>query len=95
MKGAYTGATSSREGVFQKARGGTLFLDEIGNLGLELQKSLLLVLQDRRFRPVGAVEEEVADVKLVVATNEDLGALVRRGTFREDLWMRLNPRLRC
>jgi len=91
VKGAYTGATSSREGVLARASGGTLFLDEIGNLSLELQKSLLLVLQDRRYRPVGSVEERVADVKLVVATNEDLGEMVRSGRFREDLFMRLNP----
>lgn len=91
VKGAYTGATSSREGVFARASGGTLFLDEIGNLSLELQKSLLLVLQDRRYRPVGSVEERTADVKLVVATNEDLGDMVRSGRFREDLYMRLNP----
>lgn len=91
VKGAYTGATAARDGVIRRAKGGTLFLDEIGNLSLELQKSLLLVLQDHRYRPVGSVDEEVADVKLVVATNEDLGARVRAGAFREDLWMRLNP----
>lgn len=91
VKGAYTGATSSREGVLARASGGTLFLDEIGNLSLDLQKSLLLVLQDRRYRPVGSVEERTADIKLVVATNEDLGEMVRDGRFREDLFMRLNP----
>ena len=74
-----------------RAHGGTLFLDEIGNLSLELQKSLLLVLQEGRYRPVGSVEERVADVKLVVATNEDLSKMVREGRFREDLYMRLNP----
>lgn len=91
VKGAYTGATASREGVLARAHGGTLFLDEIGNLSLELQKSLLLVLQEGRYRPVGSVEERVADVKLVVATNENLGKMVRDGRFREDLYMRLNP----
>jgi DNA-binding NtrC family response regulator len=91
VKGAYTGATTSREGVLASAQGGTLFLDEIGNLSLELQKSLLQVLQDRRYRPVGSVEERVADVKLVVATNENLAGMVREGKFREDLYMRLNP----
>ncbi len=91
VKGAYTGASSSREGVFTRAHGGTLFLDEIGNLSLELQKSLLLVLQDGAFRPVGAVKELASDIKLVVATNENLAALVRAGRFREDLYMRLNP----
>lgn len=91
VKGAYTGASSSREGVLARAHGGTLFLDEIGNLSLELQKSLLLVLQEGRYRPVGSVEERVADVKLVVATNENLAQMVRSGRFREDLYMRLNP----
>jgi two-component system nitrogen regulation response regulator GlnG len=91
IKGAYTGATASREGVLARAHCGTLFLDEIGNLSLELQKSLLLVLQEGRFSPVGSVEERVVDIKLVVATNEKLGAMVREGRFREDLYMRLNP----
>jgi two-component system nitrogen regulation response regulator GlnG len=91
VKGAYTGASSSREGVLARAHGGTLFLDEIGNLSLELQKSLLLVLQEGGYRPVGSVEERTADVKLVVATNENLAQMVRDGRFREDLYMRLNP----
>jgi DNA-binding NtrC family response regulator len=91
VKGAYTGASSSREGVLARAHGGTLFLDEIGNLSLELQKSLLLVLQEGRYRPVGSVEERFADVKLIVATNENLAQMVREGRFREDLFMRLNP----
>jgi len=91
VKGAYTGATTSREGVLARADGGTLLLDEIGNLSLELQKSLLLVLQEGRYSPVGSVEERVVDVKLVVATNENLGGMVREGRFREDLYMRLNP----
>ena len=91
VKGAYTGATNTREGVLTRAHGGTLFLDEIGNLSLELQKSLLLVLQEGVYRPVGAVKEIVTDIKIVVATNENLGALVRAGRFREDLYMRLNP----
>lgn len=91
VRGAFTGATSSRDGVLARADGGTLFLDEIGNLSLELQKSLLVVLQEGRYSPVGSVEERVADVKLVVATNEDLAAMVGEGRFREDLYMRLNP----
>jgi DNA-binding NtrC family response regulator len=91
VKGAYTGATSSREGVLARAHGGTLFLDEIGNLGLELQKSLLLVLQEGAYRPIGATKELQTDIKLVVATNENLAAMVRAGRFREDLYMRLNP----
>jgi DNA-binding NtrC family response regulator len=91
VKGAYTGAATSREGVLGRAHAGTLFLDEIGNLSLELQKSLLLLLQEGRYHRVGSVEEQVADVKLVVATNENLAAMVRQGRFREDLFMRLNP----
>ena len=91
VKGAYTGATSTREGVLARAQGGTLFLDEIGNLSLELQKSLLLVLQEGAYRPIGAVKELQTDIKLVVATNENLAAMVRGGRFREDLYMRLNP----
>jgi two-component system nitrogen regulation response regulator GlnG len=91
VKGAYTGASSSREGVLSRANGGTLFLDEIGNLGVDVQKSLLQVLQEGRYRPVGSVDERVVDVKLVVATNEDLARMVREGSFREDLYMRLNP----
>jgi DNA-binding NtrC family response regulator len=91
VKGAYTGATHTREGVLGRAHGGTLFLDEIGNLSFELQKSLLLVLQEGAYRPVGSVEERVADIKLVVATNQNLARMVREGKFREDLLMRLNP----
>ncbi len=91
VKGAYTGATSSRDGVLARAHEGTLFLDEIGNLNLDVQKSLLTVLQDSRYHPVGSVDERQVDVKIVVATNEDLGVMVRDGRFREDLYMRLNP----
>ena len=91
VKGAYTGATATRDGVLARAHEGTLFLDEIGNLNLDVQKSLLTVLQDSRYHPVGSVEELQVDVKIVVATNEDLGVMVRDGRFREDLYMRLNP----
>ncbi len=91
VKGAYTGATATRDGVLARAHEGTLFLDEIGNLSLDVQKSLLTVLQDSRYHPVGSIEERQVDVKIVVATNEDLGVMVRDGKFREDLYMRLNP----
>jgi len=91
VKGAYTGATETRPGVLDRADGGVLFLDEIGNLGTEVQKQLLLVLQEGKFRPVGSVEERRVDVKLVVATNRNLADLVAEGAFREDLYMRLNP----
>ncbi len=92
-KGAYSGAVA-REGRFEYANGGTLFLDEIGNLSLELQKQLLAVLQDRRVTRLGENRPRAVDVKLVVATNEDLEQRVREGTFRADLYQRLNPAAR-
>ena len=89
-KGAYTGATQDREGFFQAARGGTLFLDEIGDLPLAMQAKLLRVIQERRVRPLGSVQEEVVDVRLVSATHRNLGAMVQSGEFRQDLFYRLN-----
>ncbi len=91
VRGAYTGAVADRRGAFEAANGGTLFLDEIGNLPLEAQKMLLTVLQEGSVRRVGDLRERPVDVKLVVATNEDLAARVREGSFRADLYMRLNP----
>ncbi len=89
-KGAYTGATQDREGYFQAAKGGTLFLDEIGDLPLVMQAKLLRVIQERRVRPLGSVQEETVDVRLVSATHRDLAAQVRDGGFRQDLFYRLN-----
>lgn len=89
-KGAYTGATADREGYFQAARGGTLFLDEIGDLPLAMQAKLLRVIQERRVRALGGVQEEAVDVRLVSATHRDLPALVQAGQFRQDLFYRLN-----
>lgn len=89
-KGAYTGATQDREGYFQAARGGTLFLDEIGDLPLAMQAKLLRVIQERRVRPLGGVQEEAVDVRLVSATHRDLAARVQDGSFRQDLFYRLN-----
>lgn len=89
-KGAYSGAVS-RAGRFEFADGGTLFLDEVGNLSLELQKQLLTVIQDRRVTRLGENKPRPVDVKLVVATNEDLEERVRDGAFRVDLYQRLNP----
>ncbi|WP_066266925.1 sigma-54-dependent transcriptional regulator [Hydrogenophaga palleronii] len=89
-KGAYTGATTDREGYFQAARGGTLFLDEIGDLPLAMQAKLLRVIQERRVRALGGVQEEAVDVRLVSATHRDLNALVQAGQFRQDLFYRLN-----
>jgi transcriptional regulator with PAS, ATPase and Fis domain len=84
----------AREGRFEYAHGGTLFLDEIGNLSLELQKRLLTVLQERRVTRLGENHARPVDVKLVVATNEDLEERVRDGSFRADLYQRLNPAAR-
>ena len=89
-KGAFTGATQDREGYFQAAKGGTLFLDEIGDLPLAMQAKLLRVIQERRVRPLGGVQEELVDVRLVSATHRDLTALVQSGGFRQDLFYRLN-----
>lgn len=92
-RGAYSGAVA-RDGRFEYASGGTLFLDEIGNLSLELQKQLLTVLQDRRVTRLGENRPRPVDVKVIVATNEDLEARVREGSFRADLYQRLNPAAR-
>ncbi len=89
-KGAFTGASQDRDGYFQAARGGTLFLDEIGDLPLAMQAKLLRVIQERRVRPLGGVQEETVDVRLVSATHRDLAARVVSGDFRQDLYYRLN-----
>jgi two-component system response regulator PilR (NtrC family) len=89
-KGAYTGATTDREGYFAAARGGTLFLDEIGDLPLAMQAKLLRVIQERRVRPLGGVQEEAVDVRLLCATHKDLAQAVALGQFRQDLYYRLN-----
>ena len=91
VRGAYTGSVADKPGAFEAAHGGTLFLDEVGNLSLDAQKMLLSVLQDGTVTRLGDLKERSVDVKLVVATNEDLAAAVSEGTFREDLYMRLNP----
>ncbi len=91
VRGAYTGAVADRRGAFEEADGGTLFLDEIGHLGEDLQRMLLTVLQEGAVVRLGDARERRVDVKLVVATNEDLAEKVRRGEFRADLYMRLNP----
>lgn len=89
-KGSFTGAIAMRRGRFEQADGGTLFLDEIGELTPELQVKLLRVLQERRFERVGGSEEIEVDIRIVAATNKDLMPLVQSGTFREDLYYRLN-----
>lgn len=89
-KGAYTGASQDRDGFFQAANGGTLFLDEIGDLPLAMQSKLLRAIQERSVRPVGGVQEEPVDVRIVSATHRDLAADVEAGRFRQDLYYRLN-----
>ncbi len=88
--GAYTGAARAREGKFEAADGGTLFLDEIGNLPLAGQMKLLRVLETGRFERLGSNRERQVKVRVVSATNADLQAMIRAGTFREDLYYRLN-----
>ncbi len=88
-KGAFTGASSDRAGIFEAARGGTVFLDEIGELGADLQPSLLRVLENRHVRRVGETKERPVDVRVIAATHRDLGAEGEAGRFRQDLMFRL------
>jgi DNA-binding NtrC family response regulator len=90
VKGAFTSAIAAKKGLFEVANGGTLFLDEIGTMGIDMQAKILRVLQDRRFMHLGGTQEIQVDVRIIAATNVDLGQAVKEGRFREDLYYRLN-----
>ena len=90
VKGSFTGAVANKRGMFDIANNGTLFLDEFGNISLSTQAKLLRVIQEREFRPVGSTVTQTTNVRLVTATNKDLKAMVAQGTFREDLYYRIN-----
>jgi len=89
-RGSFTGAVTDKKGLIEEAEGGTLFLDEIGNLPLSLQSKLLRVLQEKEYRPVGDKKPSKIDTRFITATNKDLPGMVKAGTFREDLFYRLD-----
>jgi DNA-binding NtrC family response regulator len=90
VKGAFTGAVANKRGMFDIANSGTLFLDEFGNIPMSIQAKLLRVIQEREFRPVGNTNVQKTNVRLITATNKDLKAMIAEGTFREDLFYRIN-----
>jgi len=90
VKGAFTGATQNKHGLFEVAAGGTIFLDEISEMSVSMQVKLLRVLQERAVRPVGGAQETAVDVRVIAATNKDLKQMVSAGTFREDLYYRVS-----
>src|SRR5215813_6958247 len=89
-KGAFTGATSSKRGLFEVAHRGTVFLDEVGDVDLQIQPKLLKVLEEKRFRRVGDIRDRQVDVRLIAATHQDVGKLVRDKRFRDDLYFRIS-----
>lgn len=90
LKGSFTSAVNDKKGVFEQAEGGTVFLDEVGNLSYEVQVQLLRAIQERKVRPVGSATDIKVDVRMIVATNENLETAIVEGRFREDLYHRLN-----
>ena len=90
VKGAFTGASQNKRGLFEVASGGTIFLDEIGEMSLSMQVKLLRVLQERTIRPVGGTQETPVDVRVIAATNRDLREMIANGSFREDLYYRVS-----
>ena len=90
VRGAFTGAVATKKGILEEAEGGTVFLDEIGDMSLALQAKLLRVIEDQVIRPVGGTKGNKVDIRFITATNKDLKTAVKQGTFREDLYYRIN-----